>query len=327
MAILTRVDNPILWQEVTHQERSVPRWMRRLGVTGVMLLASALLYTVMTLSKIDAPTREVALIIIWIIHSATAVRAIIAGANTISREHVGQTWDALVLTGVSGRLILLGKWRAALWRVRGWGLALGIVRLAMLPLFVLALINRFVYFGGYRYATNYNSYNSSYFYTGDFTWIPEATILAVVMTVVLTILEVLCCTALGLASSAVVRRGSLATAIAITIRFVPVILFAAFTRYDIGAAPSYRLLRYAPFALADGGTSPLYQLVLPLMPWTQGRHVEALPGLFYATALIAALLIVALIVAFVAIRRTGALPHPKETPQARVEVYGAAGAD
>jgi len=123
---------------------------------------------------------------------------------------------------------------------------------------------------------------------------------------------VLCCTALGLAASAVVRRGSLATAIAISIRFIPVILFAAFTRYDIGAAPSYRLLRYTPFALADGGTSPLYQLVLPLMPWTQGRHVEALPGLVYATALIVVLLVLALVVAFVAIRLTGALPHPKE---------------
>src|SRR5438128_2332293 len=136
MAILTRVDNPILWQEVTHQERSIPRWMQRIGVLGIILLASALLYTFTTLSKIDAPTREVALIVIWIVHSATAVRAIVAGANTISREHVGLTWDALVLTGVSARLILLGKWRAALWRVRGWALALGVVRLAMLPLFM-----------------------------------------------------------------------------------------------------------------------------------------------------------------------------------------------
>jgi hypothetical protein len=313
MAVLTRVDNPVLWQEVTHQERSIPRWMRWIGGLGLILLASALVYAFSTLSKIDAPTRELALIVIWIVHAATAVRAIVAGANTISREHVGLTWDALVLTGVSARMILLGKWRAALWRVRGWALALGVVRLVMLPLFMLALINRFVYFGGYRYASSYSSYNnSSYFYSGDFTWVPEATILAVVMTVVLTVLDVLCCTALGLAASAIVRRGSLATAIAITIRFVPVILFAAFTRYDLGAAPSYRVLRYTPFALADGGTSPLYQLVLPLMPWTQGRHVEALPGLLYATILIAVLLVVGVAAAFVAIRRTGALPHAKD---------------
>jgi hypothetical protein len=310
MAILTRVRNPILWQEFTHQQRSGPRWMRWGSVLGILLVGSAIFYVTTTLSRLDAPTREFALIVIWIVHAATAVRAVVAGANTISREHVGQTWDALVLTGVSARRILFGKWRAALWRVRGWALVLGAVRLAMLPIFMLALINRFVYFNSYRYNA---SYSNGYLYEVEFTWVPTATLIAVVMTVVLTILDVLCCTALGMAASAVCRRGSLATAIAIMIRFTPVTLFAAFTRYEIGAVPSYRLLRFTPFALADGGTSPLYQLVLPLMPWTQGRHFEALPGLFLAMALIAVLLVAALGVAFVAIRMTGALPHPKET--------------
>src|SRR5688572_27134370 len=163
MAVLTRVGNPILWQEFTHQVRSGPRWMRWGSVFGILLAASAILYTLSTLSKIDAPTRELALIIIWIIHSATAVRAIVAGANTISREHVGQTWDALVLTGVSARRILFGKWRAALWRVRGWTLMLGIVRLVMLPVFVLALINRFIYRNAYQYNASYSSNGYYYF--------------------------------------------------------------------------------------------------------------------------------------------------------------------
>ena len=58
--------------------------------------------------------------------------------------------------------------------------------------------------------------------------------LAVVMTVVLTVLEVLCCTALGLAASAVTRRGTTAAISAILIRFTPVILFAGMTRYEVG---------------------------------------------------------------------------------------------
>jgi hypothetical protein len=312
MAILARLDNPILWQEFTHQERGGPRWMRWGQVLGILLIAMAMGYTLLSLAQIDAPTRELALFIIWIVHSATAVRAIVAGANTVSREHVGQTWDALVLTGVSARRILLGKWRAALWRVRGWALVLGVVRLAMLPIFMLALINRFVYFNGYRYGSSSNSYG--YPYTVEFTWVPEATLLAVFMTVVLTTLDVLCCTALGLAASALFRRGSLATTAAILVRFMPVTLFAAFTRYEIGAAPSYRVLRFTPFALADGGTSPIYQLTLPLMPWTQGRHFEALPGLFLATALIVSLLLCGVVVAFAAIRLTGALPHNQQGP-------------
>jgi hypothetical protein len=84
------------------------------------------------------------------------------------------------------------------------------------------------------------------------------------------------------------------------------------TRYEIGAAPTWRVMRFTPFALADGGTAPIYQLVLPVMSWTRGRHEEAFPGLLLATGLIVVLLLVALVTAFIAIRRTGALAHPKQ---------------
>jgi hypothetical protein len=307
MAALAHVDNPVLWQEYTHQERTGPRWMRWGRNLGVLVTIIAFAYVLSTLQWLDQPTRETALFVIWITHILVATRCIVAGANAISREHVAQTWDALVLTGVSGRLILLGKYRAALARVRGWALALGIVRLAMLPIFVMAFLNRVAYwrFGRYSYGYDYYEY--------EVDWLPWAVILSVVMTVALTLLDVLCCTALGLASSAVFRRGSIAAMAAILIRFAPVTLFAALTRYEIGIAPTWRVMRFTPFALADGGTAPLYQLVLPVMDWTRGRHEEALPGLLLATGLIVLLLIVALVTAFVAIRSTGALPHPTQS--------------
>jgi hypothetical protein len=177
----------------------------------------------------------------------------------------------------------------------------------MLPIFVMAFLNRVAFwrFGQYSYSMDYYEY--------EVDWLPWAVILSVVMTVVLTLLDVLCCTALGLAASAVFRRGSMAAMAAILIRFTPVTLFAALTRYEIGTAPTWRVMRFTPFALADGGTAPLYQLVLPVMSWTRGRHEEALPGLLLATGLIVVLVIVALVVAFVAIRRTGALPHQKQS--------------
>ncbi len=305
MAVLARVDNPILWQEYTHQERSGARWLRWGHSFGILGIGSAVVYVLFTLSHIDAPTRELALYVIWMVHASTAIRATVAGANTISREHVGQTWDALVLTGVSARRILLGKWRAALWRVRGWALALGVVRLAMLPIFVLALVNRFVYFNIGVYGS---SYNSGYLSFANFTLVPSAAVLSVVMTVVLTILDVLCCTALGLAASAVLRRGSLAGLAAILIRFAPVITFAAFTRHEIGTF-SWRWWNFTVFALADGGTSPILRLVLPLMPWTQDQHLQAVPGVVLSAVLLGTMLILGLVVAIVAIRLTGALPH------------------
>jgi hypothetical protein len=129
------------------------------------------------------------------------------------------------------------------------------------------------------------------------------------MTVGLTILEVMCCTAIGLAASAVTRRGITAMAWAIMIRFLPVVLLAAFTRYELGGgAHSYRVLRFAPFALADGGTAPLSRLSVPLTPMSCDTHGDALLGLTLATLLILALMMTSLGIAWAAIRMTGALP-------------------
>jgi hypothetical protein len=312
MALLRRLDNPILWQEITHQERSAPRWMRWEHFVGIFAAILTVIFLVSTLNSPEGyPATLIMLYCVWLIHTATAIRAIVAGSNVISREHVGATWDALMLTGVSARKVLLGKWRAALYRVRGWMLILGIVRLASLPIYILSLIRTYAWFMCGRYNSS-----SSPGYCGieanDFSWVPWAAILAVVMTVILTVLEVMCCTALGLATSALTRRGSLAAIVAIIIRFFPVLLFAGFTRFEIGVA-SWRWWRFTPFALADGGTSPLMQLALPLMPWTEGRHIAALPGLLLVTAMIASLLLLSAGLALIAIRRTGALPHPKPT--------------
>jgi hypothetical protein len=213
----------------------------------------------------------------------------------------------LVLTGVSARRILLGKWLAAIYRVRGWILALGILRLTMLPVFMLAIVNRFVYFYGQysSYSTSYAGYGEDY--TVPFSWLPWASLLAVAGAVFLTLLEVGGCTALGMAASSLTRRGATATAFALTIRFVPVAVFAAFTRYELGGV-TYRWYRFMPFAIADGGTSPLYQLAMPLMPWTRGIHEVAPIGLAWVTLLLGSILVISLAVTLIAIRRTGALP-------------------
>jgi hypothetical protein len=229
------------------------------------------------------------------------VRAITAGGNTISREHIGLTWDALVLTGVSARQILLGKWSASLHRIGPWLLALGILRLVMLPIFMLAMVNRLAW-----RTVLYTSYYDSY---SIISWIPWAALLAVTATILLTILEVLSDTALGMASSAVTRRGSVALMIALTIRFLPVALFAVLTRYELGPVPAFRAVRYAPFAIADSGTSPLSVLALPRLPWNTTIRIDAIYGLFLAAVVLVIILFCSLFVAWIAIRRAGALPH------------------
>lgn len=311
MIVLRQITNPIEWQETRHQQVSTVALIRRWWPLGPLGLAATVGLVALTLRDMTSPTRELALLVIWIVHALTGARAIAAGANAVSREHDGQTWIPLILTGVSARRILVGKWLGVMHQTAPWMLALGAVRLAMLPIFMLAFTNRFAWRVSYR--SMYSS--AGYYYPASaIDWVEWAALLAVVMTLMLTVLEIMACTALGLAASAVIKRGWLALIAAICIRFAPVILFAAFTRYEVGLGPSWRLLRFTPLALADSGSAPLYQLSLPLTSWTTFAHEQALPGILLAAALLVCLLAGALLVAWGAIRAAGALPHAKPAP-------------
>lgn len=306
MTALSRRQNPVFWQEITHQRRAAPRrtW---LGKTVPLLVLLIILVGVpLSLSNpiiAFRHSRDFALVSIWVIHAVVAVRCIIAGANTVSREHVAQTWESLVLTGMSARQILLGKWFAALRRAAPWILALGTVRLAMLPVLMIAVVHRFAYFAYQRYSS-YSMYDE--YPLPSIEWLPWASFAAVILTVVITLVEAACCTMLGIFASTLFKRGALAAVIAFVIRFAPVAIFAGFTRYELGAA-SYRWYRFAPFAFADGGTSPLYMMVLPLFSWTRGRHVEALGTYSGVLLMLVSATAIAFLLTLWLMRRSGAL--------------------
>ncbi len=309
MFAIRSITNPIERQEMKHQQRSAPALVNGGWLLGLLALSGAAGVIMLTLRDVTSPTRELGILLVWILHALTGARAIAAGANAISREHTGQTWIPLVLTGVSARKILLGKWMAAMSQVAPWMLALGVLRLVMLPVFLLAFLNRFAWRTMYRTGPSSTSYSAF----AELSLLEWAAVTAVVMTVVLTILEVMACTALGLAASAILRRGSAALIAAMVIRFTPVLLFAAFTRHEIGLGPSWRVLRFPPLALADSGSAPLYQLALPLTFWTERVHTDALPGLAMAAGLLLFIIIVSLVVTWAGVRATGALraaPQP-----------------
>lgn len=303
--VRTRITNPIEWQETRHQEYSIPVLARRYGFIMPLLLALVIALVALTLRNMAAPTRDLAIYVIWIVHAITAARAISAGANAISREHVGKTWDSLVLTGISARQLLLGKWLGVLHRVAPWMFMLGVVRLVMLPILMHGAANRFAWFTIGR-GTSVNGY---YYGPVSVDWVPWAAVAAVILTLLLTVLEVLACTALGLAASALLRKGWQAMIAAVCFRFTPVVIFAAFTHYEVGAARFGRILRFPYLALADGGSAPLYQLVLPLTPRTQTAHMDALPSLGMALLLLLTFTVVSLAIAWWSVRTAGALPE------------------
>lgn len=307
MAVLTRPVipvNPIEWQEIRFQQKNVSAFLRRYRWMLPVALIVLTLMVILSLRDITFPTRNVGIYLIWIVHALVVARAIAAGANAISREHVGKTWDVLVLTGVSTRQILLGKWLAVMRQVAPWTLALATLRLVMIPVFMLSLVNRFAW----RAVTMGSTYyNSGMYDMPIIDWRPESALLAVLMTVGITILEVMACTAIGLAASAITRKGWIAMITAFLVRFAPVMIFAAFTQYEVGDQPSWRVLSFTPLSLADSGTSTLYLLSLPLTSRTFFLHGHALAGLSLAASLLIAFLIASLWLTNRAIRQSGAL--------------------
>lgn len=301
------VNNPIEWHETRYQLRMIPQLAQRYWYLMPLMLVVVFGSVVLTLQDVTADTRTLAIYVIWIVHMITASRAIAAGSNAISREHVGKTWDSLVLTGINARQILIGKWLGVLHRVAPWMLALGSVRLLMIPVFTVAMMNRFLYFSLYNSQSNYGGYGSYPPQIMPISWVAWAAFAAVLFTVLLTVLEVMTCTAIGLAASAVLRKGWTAMILAFCIRFTPVILFGAFTRYEVGTGRLFRVLRFPYLSLADGGTAPLYMLTLPYSFRTQTVHLDALPSVLMAGVLLGGMLVVALAVTWWAIRRDGAL--------------------
>jgi hypothetical protein len=278
---LIRRSNPILHNETLHQQRSTlrlpirERWL----VVGLLVIV-ALLMLIPDEGVLDYP---IALWALWIFHALVALRLIMAGLNTISREHTAQTWEALILTGVSARQIFMGKWRAVLWRMRGWPILFALVWFAIAILFTV------------RYPSDepLTHTQALLFFIGMLS-IP-----------VLSVLETLCCTALGIMASAVTRRYAAAAIVASVIRFAPVALFfipAYASRFS--STPDYPFMF---FGLADGGTVPTLLLIIPSPDdWIFRNGVLSL---VVAVGLLVALLIASVIISLMAIRRSGALRH------------------
>jgi len=301
--------NPIEWQEFRSQKHRIPAFIRRWWVSIPAALIAVFVGIALTLSDIDSPTRDMAINAIWIFHIVVVMRALIAGSLAISREHAGRTWEPLVLTGISVRQILLGKWLGVMHQVSPWMFGLGALRLMMLPVLMLAFVNRYAWWTSNRMASYSQSYGYNYGYSREVSWVVWAALLAVALTVILTLLEVMSSSAIGLAAGAVMRRTWLALIAAVCIRFIPVFVFALVTRQQVGMGPTWRILRATPLALADSGSASLYQLVLPHTTWTTTAHVNALPGVLLAGGLLTLFLVVSLLVAWFAIRSSGALPE------------------
>lgn len=301
--------NPILRRELTRQRRSGPQWLWLRKLAIIVGLAVVIGGIASTLRDVSAPSRELAINAAWIIHIAVGLRALWAGASTASREFTHSTFESLVLTGIGARRMLLGSWLAALRIAAPWGVALGTIRLAMLPISMLGVTTRFSLELVTRYGppTPIDPFPYPEWMT-FYDWVPWAAVVAVISAVLLSVLEVMACTALGVAAGILTRHSTSAVLVAGMIRLLPPLLGGTVALRDgtVDFANPYSIFIHTGTALADMGTAPLSRLTVPYMAWARTTHANAIVGLSAAYLAILALLLLALLTAYLGLRLRGA---------------------
>jgi hypothetical protein len=277
------IQNPVARREVIHQKRRTTFWSRYEMLILILfaIIGSAFIFY-------GASRRDfvpIGIIVVWGLRAVLALRAISVASNMFSYEHDNQTWESLVLTGISARQILFGKWRAALRST--W-------KLAVLFAVMLYVATVSLYINDSRYV-NTSSFTPLhlFFPALGVAWVP-----------VIAFFEVLSSTALGLAASALTRRTIPAFAAAATIRFVPVlsfflIFFSAIADYTPDWAFTF-------LGLGDGGTVSIMGLMFISSPTIRDR-MQMLSGLVAAITMLALYLGISTIVALSTIHRSGAL--------------------
>jgi hypothetical protein len=159
----------IMHAEWHHQERNVVqlrRWRHWAGraVFNVTLALSLILFggevAGALLSRDPTPIGETlgaltvfAATAVVTLHFVLMFQTLALSSNSIAREQFGQTWEALILTGIDARTIVLGKWWATMRRLARRYLLLGLLRGCIIG-WIGAATSRSLYF---YLASNYGA--------------------------------------------------------------------------------------------------------------------------------------------------------------------------
>jgi hypothetical protein len=251
MSLLTafRPHIPIVQAELTFQQRSSGARRRRrllrrlLAWPGKILLALAVMSAVVLLvvepfvtaigydlASLPAEMHNFAAVILFfiplialipltlLIHFRTQLRTLALASNSISREKRGGTWDLLLLTPVSAREIVRGKWWATLKYVwRGYAL-LTLLRVASL----FWLVQEAGRYNIHTYPTYRVEIQPHYYPHSALHLLLAASVVAL-----LTMLNAGYTSALGTLGSVFNRGGGTSLTLAIAIRTVTLIAIGA----------------------------------------------------------------------------------------------------
>ncbi len=256
--------NPLAVRELYRQQRTTSFGRGFLESTGIV--AVALCFSVaMLLCAVYGSTLGGRLGLVdfedpieflaWTFHAITLLRLLAAGVFSASSITSSSGSDELMVTPLSNWQLLGGQWWAALHRIRGWMLALGIVQIGVVASIAFGLL----------ISVSWSSSNSVITIHGleKPEWLTATRLLFIIGSAIgITVLETLCCTALGMVAAIVVcSRFSLLCAV--SLRFAPVLIFAYFPKIPL-RIPFGRSRLYTWFSFADAGTGALIQMTHPI---------------------------------------------------------------
>ncbi len=266
-------NNPLILYLLHHQQRRMSFLKRVSDSLGSVTLAlSVVVMMLFFVVSSLAPQQSRAYIgyvqlFAWTFQAMVVLRFIAAGTTVVARDSILGDSNVFRLTSLSNARIFIGWWWAAMYRLRGWMLALGIVQLGIVTSLAFGQMMT----------------------PQETLWFTPARAFAILAAVVvLTLLETACSYGLGVAAAMTLGNWA-GFVVAALLRFAPVLLFAVFP-FQPGNFQTY--YEHTIFRLADGGTGALVQLLAPVL-----EYQHSLLGLGVTVGILAVYISLALMTA------------------------------
>jgi hypothetical protein len=270
--------NPITTHAIRRYQRNVPPWLQGAETWGVIIAALAIccyLVARWTAERAAMPLgavttsniRDELQIVAMLVYVCVLLRCLLAGITAARQRGVRERED-LLLTGISAHRLILGMWRGALFQVRGWMVALGLVRITAVTLMV-ADAQFSMYWFNFPYIGSY---------TFDFFYVLGQLPTAFVILILLGIVEMWATIGVGLLCGTLTCNPLIAWLLAIALRGLPIGLFVWFPSIEIeGYIRAFDYLRlrwmeYTWFAFVDGGLTGALRLTQPIISYWWGSH-------------------------------------------------------
>jgi hypothetical protein len=336
--------NPITTHAIRRYQRQVPPWLQRAETWGVIIAALAICCYLVARWRAERAampltyfpllnwnTSAYLQIAAMFVYVCVLLRCLLAGI-TAARQRGAREREDLLLTGISAHRLILGAWRGALFQVRGWMVALGLVRITA-ALLITADYQLNLYWSNF---TGMATGRSSLWPPAlDFFYFPWQLPTALTLLILLGLLEMWATVGVGLWCGTITRSPLNAWLLALMIRGIPIGLFAFFPHIRNGNGYDYLVVRwveYTWFAFVDGGLTGAFRLTQPILPYWGSHNIidRGMLAFLAAWHMLLLYLLVAYLGQWLAWRRAGAisradastrlhLPVPPTTWLSRIE--------